>query len=355
MPQVLKFAAARAVDVVMTDVELEVREAVMGLLRRRAVEEEPPPPSNPCLRGLAAARAWVLYTLYPHDKTIWVQIKDPAFWLLKAVSVFPLYGVQPIFFIVTLLLIDRTDEYQLVFYILLFKGSQFISVGLIGTLVGSALYFANSCAAPFPVQPFDTVLFVAQILCVWLAFLLLPYSQEKGRVKYKPLPGDTPEEEAGTICGMPYYRGRGGRLRPFLVHDLFVFCVALGCGLAGLFLVAGTDAVRFSEILYWSRTLYGLLSYPFTVFALPVVGMVLTHSQPTAYNEHGRCVRVLSPPELDRARKERRTEEEKKRDARELAQRSRGGGTTSLRVAPAGTQAAMPAVVQVEAQRPAAS
>jgi len=330
MPAVLQRAAAKAVAVVMADVEIEVKEAVSGLWRTVAVEEAPPPPGNPCLRALQAARAWYLYTLFPHDQTIWLQLRNPAFYFLKAVSVFPLYGVQPIFFILHFLVMDRSDEYQLVFYILLFKGSQFISVGLIGTLLGSAWYFGNGCDTDFPISLYAVLLFCAQIVVVWGAWLLLPYTSEKGRPKYKPLPGEEPEQQAGTVCGVPYYKGRGGRLRGLLLHDLAIFAIVVALGIAGFILNA--SRTRTLEVIYWCRTLYGLFSYPFAVFVLPVVGAVLTHSLPTAYDSRGRCVKVLSPRERERVRAERQAVAEKKRDARELARRAKQG---SARVAPA--------------------
>ena len=43
--------------------------------------------------------------------------------------------------------------------------------------------------------------------------------------------------------------------------------------------------------------LYGLLSLPFFLFALPLLFEVLTHARATGYDEYGRCVRVLSARE----------------------------------------------------------
>jgi len=305
MPTPLRRACERAVDAAMADVEVEVREKVLGLIRRRADPRTQPAPAPArslvacAAHALASARAWVLYTLYPHDQTIWRQLRWPSFWALKLVSVFPLYGVQPAFFIAEFLLLDRSDEYQLVRYILLFKGAQFFTLGVLGTVLGGGWYFFLGCDVEMPISLYGAILFCAQIGVVWLAFVLLPYSEEKGRPAYRTLPGDAPEVPAGVSCGKPYYKGRGGRLRTLLIYDTIVFAGVLGCALAALAIV--NTRTRLIETVYWARTLYGLCSLPFLLFSLPVVGAGLSHSIPTGYDRRGTCVRVLSRREREAA------------------------------------------------------
>lgn len=114
MPRPLRKAVSYAMTAVLADVEIEVREKLLGLLHGKGAPLPPPEQRSLLARLVHGCRAGLLYTLRPHDKTMWVQLRNPAFLLLKLVSVFPLYGVQPAFFLLTFLLIDKGDEYQLV-------------------------------------------------------------------------------------------------------------------------------------------------------------------------------------------------------------------------------------------------
>lgn len=42
---------------------------------------------------------------------------------------------------------------------------------------------------------------------------------------------------------------------------------------------------EFKADLYWIKVLYGILSFPFAVFVLPLLSQVLLHVRPTAYNQ----------------------------------------------------------------------
>ena len=44
---------------------------------------------------------------------------------------------------------------------------------------------------------------------------------------------------------------------------------------------------------YWIQTIYGLLSFPFVIFKLPVAAAVLMHCKPTGYNLQGKTVRQI--------------------------------------------------------------
>ena len=57
------------------------------------------------------------------------------------------------------------------------------------------------------------------------------------------------------------------------------------------------EDMQFPAALFWVRVIYGLLSLPFFVFMLPYFFEALTRSRPTAYDENGDCVRILTRSE----------------------------------------------------------
>lgn len=52
-------------------------------------------------------------------------------------SVWPLYGLQPLYWILVFACIQRTDEYQLVNFILEFKALMFFSIGFVSLGIGA--------------------------------------------------------------------------------------------------------------------------------------------------------------------------------------------------------------------------
>lgn len=42
--------------------------------------------------------------------------------------------------------------------------------------------------------------------------------------------------------------------------------------------------------MYWTQFLYGIMSFPFLVFVIPMCQAILTKARPTAYDRDGRCV-----------------------------------------------------------------
>lgn len=346
MPTPLRRALAHALRLFFADVEIEAKRALLGLLaHRRAPPLEPPAPRGCVPRALHGLRSLLLYNLLPYDRSVWRQLRSPLFWLLKGLSLFPLYGVQPAFFLLLFALIDRSDEHQLVAFILQFKGSQFASVGALSTLLGAGWYFWAGCGTPLPLQLWSAALLLGQVLTVLLALALLPRSHDKGRAPdgpdtqrkagAAPTEGLPAAEEAGArpngCCGRSQER-RGGRLLPLGAYE--ALC-ALGCAsLVAASYLGGDPPDRSAEVLFWARALYGLLALPFALFVLPVLGSLLTHARPTGYDPHGRCVPVLPPAEMRARRAERladaAAEAEKRRDGAELRRRGEGGTTAAV-------------------------
>lgn len=59
----------------------------------------------------------------------------------------------------------------------------------------------------------------------------------------------------------------------------------------------GLGSALFWSAVYNARTFYALLSFPFLVLAVPVLGPALVGAKPTGYDEAGRLVPRLTPTE----------------------------------------------------------
>lgn len=91
--------------------------------------------------------------------------------------------------------------------------------------------------------------------------------------------------------------GRGGYLVSLLRYDLFVFTFIIVCAI--LFILFRPYSIIFGEPLKFRflffadismlKTLYGVLAFPFLVFASPLK-ILLLHLRPTGYNKRGECV-----------------------------------------------------------------
>ena len=74
-------------------------------------------------------RAKILYALMPADGNMWTTLRDPLSVFINLLLFIP-YTMVPMF-LFTFVLIQKTDEYQLVSFILKFKRFQFVSMGVL--------------------------------------------------------------------------------------------------------------------------------------------------------------------------------------------------------------------------------
>jgi len=211
------------------------------------------------------------------------------------------------------LTIDRSDEYQLINYILQFKSLQFITLGFLGTLVAVGQFYwcltatpdRHSCDKNGPGLQIDFFYqfgaFWSQSFLSWIAFLMLPCSIRKGgsssqeKVDEKASGGDT----------MRFLKG--GYLRRMIGFDVAVFFlvfiwILVSATRPGVFGMSG-EHWQFRATCYMAKTVYGLFSFPFLFFVIPPFNSILTHAIPTGYDEAGDCVRMLSSTQrLDKKR-----------------------------------------------------
>jgi len=290
MPRGVSRVKNRLVDSVWPDIREEIMWEVAVLIDGQV-------PSNDKLErnhGPDCVRAFFRYHLFPYNKGFWGKLRDPCFVLLTLVSLVPIFGVSPGYFFFIFLIIDKSDEFQLVQFILVFKGIQFLSVGLIRTITGYVMYLMcatapahdteHSCENAGPGTQGDILAtsagFVLQIILVWAAFLMLQCSAKKGRSQ---LGGAVLHESTG------HGSVAGGYIRYLIVYDFLVFTVCIG-----IFAWAFTTVESYADwplehTVFALQALYGLSALPFFFFTLPLLQRVLTHALPTAYDEHGCC------------------------------------------------------------------
>jgi len=257
--------------------------------------------------------AFFRYHIFPNDKAIWGKLRDPFWIIFTLISLIPVAGICPLIFLFIFLIIDKRDEFQLIAFILQFKGTQFLSHGIIRTLVGF-FQFINCVSAPATSNehnceksgpgvggPYEIIIggYFLQVLLIWIAFFLLPWSEEKGRTQLKGKV-DAQHGEVGNTS-----KKAGGYLWYFMIYDMFCFllCMAvLGWAIStrpgrnGGKLGTRYDDWQVKHAMFGVQVIYGYLSLPFYFFTLPLLQAVLTHSVPTAYDSRGICCKCARPP-----------------------------------------------------------
>eukprot|EP00618_Florenciella_parvula_P035898 CAMPEP_0119542920 /NCGR_PEP_ID=MMETSP1344-20130328/53848_1 /TAXON_ID=236787 /ORGANISM="Florenciella parvula, Strain CCMP2471" /LENGTH=614 /DNA_ID=CAMNT_0007587185 /DNA_START=12 /DNA_END=1856 /DNA_ORIENTATION=- len=206
MPKAMDRAAQGVVDEFMPEVKTIMMDAFVDKLRKKdkdletaLMSADPLPCCQPncgIFDPILCFRAKVLYTLFPFDKSVWGKIKNPWFWVLTLIAAAPVYGVAQVWGILLLAMKDRQDEYQLVNFIVTFKSSMFVAVGVLPTLIGVGLYINcasagndSTCDVDGPglhqLQNYQMFVFLLQLVIAWMAAALLPYSEKKGGRLYE--------------------------------------------------------------------------------------------------------------------------------------------------------------------------
>jgi len=273
-------------------------------------------PEGPFARVLFFILAWLRHTFYPVDLNIWQRLRTASFWIFYTLTVFPYFGIQQIWFMLTFCIIDRTDEFQLINFILIFKGLQSLTQGFVK---GTVSYFHYYLCTNFGNEWMDEclpdmiqfhlplvvqiVLFLVQWALIWVAFFMLPHSKAKG--KLKQVHRRESDFNQHTVIGR-FDFSKGGRLKYFMLYDLCIFLVCMTLYLAVDLSYDFNDWQRKSNFLM-AEIVYGLLSLPFVILALPLFKNLLTRSRETGYNRYGRCV-----PHTDYVRKVERRHHLKK-------------------------------------------
>ncbi|KAL4439601.1 hypothetical protein ABPG74_004003 [Tetrahymena malaccensis] len=315
-------------------------------------------------------RSLFQYSLMPYDKSLGQKLRNPIFILGFLAMLCPIYGISSFYFILLFLIIDKSDEYQLINFILEFKRLQFFSIGVIGGTIGFYMYFKcveenthlslsiqQNCYQYGPsmlIHPrIDLIAFGINILLVWITLIFLPFSEQKGKLrfknaeieeqketerkekerqkrlkkreklqkkieteleklekegkvakfedlaeKYKMKQFDDLDEEAKKQQGCCSFQ-RGGGMKCLIIWDILAF------GLAFLFFYNGfrlENKQSFEDAkghIYFTKWIYAMLSFPFLLFSVPLVSSLLSRARPTAYDMYGNTVPIIGQVEYD--------------------------------------------------------
>mmetsp|Transcript_46367 Transcript_46367/g.110412 ORF Transcript_46367/g.110412 Transcript_46367/m.110412 type:complete len:572 (-) Transcript_46367:20-1735(-) len=319
LPRRLKPVLHDVTGSIMDDLEVEVdltlRSATMVPSKKQLTKALDAVPSE-CrntkhLRIFMRIRAFVLFHWLPYNLSVFGKLKDKYYLALALIAMWPTPLVRVVFYGIILVMLVcpwPPDEYQLIGYILSFKGSQFWTTGVVSLLFIAFEYLTcylfsgdqvRECinkSGPGASSSFTklTADLLGTVVLVWVAFLMLPYS--KRRYAFHVVEKDHQELEKRF--------SRGGRLYRLLKYDMVSFGL---CSLAMVLLYAADVyenaapqdlSLHRKELIYWCRVLYGLSSLPFSLFILPVVGRFLTHVDTTGFDNEGN-VRVFEYSEED--------------------------------------------------------
>mmetsp|Transcript_3114 Transcript_3114/g.8936 ORF Transcript_3114/g.8936 Transcript_3114/m.8936 type:complete len:417 (+) Transcript_3114:82-1332(+) len=288
-------------------------------------------------------RAKLLYCLYPFDRSLAGKLKDPLFLLLWVISLFPLYGVRFSFFVFLFILQVANwpaDTYQIILFILTFKGTQFQSGGILLLVYAFAMYTMcikpgdlQSCTQDGPGMFIPTWLHFLDILSsgffCWFALMWVPSTRSHtGSLEQHSEIDDVNDllllgsDRSSETVVMPHHKeggccrtAGGRRVLKLLCVDFACLVVSVSIGawmafldLANMATAAGSPSsdgfggitrVMFEQyvdspagraVAFKTRVLYNLMALPFMFFMIPTLGMVVSVTRETGYNRNGYCV-----------------------------------------------------------------
>ena len=339
------------VDEIMDEVEVSINDAIdmkiKGTLSIMKDKMTADPYPCCCPNPITWLRATVLYTLFPHDKSIWANLRSPAWWFIKIISILPVYYVNTLFWVLVWFIKSKRDEFQLVNFIVELKKAHFISYGVLGSIMGNIAFIqcavlephrnpntfkhsgivnatapALPCAANAPGLnlPFwpTAIIFSTQIVLTWASAALIPCSQRLGernadwqekaeekRQKKRLLmieEGKPEEAEAAYLLDKKSSR----RLKYWLIYDalccivILILCILAALDSNALERGPGDIPSLLHMTMWWCRVLYGWLCLPWMILQGFLYPMVL-HTRSTAYNARGMVVPLANSAEKTRA------------------------------------------------------
>lgn len=310
----------------------DLKEEILFMLRMQLSQpylDLQDPPKRCCLiQCMYSLRAWILYTLDPVDRSIWKSLKTFSWWVLQLVQLFPFYGVQAFFMLSYFLLMCKDDEFQLVNYIVSFKSLQFFTMGCINGLIAYIIYFfcistssgandtqgINACSAKGASDNFHYWIEIGQfflrILLIWICYFALPCAERKGQVSFRIKSDHEKEKDALEAKKCYCFRTGGKRLSCLMVWEFITELLTAGLFVILYFFVIKSEKASMRESIYFCQIIYAVLSFPFLIFSIPCMTVILTKSRETKYDKYGRCVPNI--PSLLKIKEKEKAREMKK-------------------------------------------
>uniref|UniRef100_A0A7S0IUM2 EF-hand domain-containing protein n=1 Tax=Calcidiscus leptoporus TaxID=127549 RepID=A0A7S0IUM2_9EUKA len=190
-PEKVQRTIQAAWDSVWPEIATNMRDDMMllhGLRNKKKRQESvaadswpPPPPLFPLT--YVAVRARIRYAVMPADIGFWQLIRRPELYPVLFLLFFPFASISTITWVVLLLMIDKSDEYQLTNYILVFRAAVFLSVGVWWSIKGFVYFYLCISAIDIDcldygpgvsdIQTLKIAMTLARLACGWIAFVLL--------------------------------------------------------------------------------------------------------------------------------------------------------------------------------------
>ena len=83
---------------------------------------------------------------------------------------------------------------------------------------------------------------------------------------------------------------RGGRLHYFMIWELIITIVSVGMFISLLVPLKQDEETDLVATVNLLKVVYGLLSFPFMIFVIPIVTTIMTKTKATKYDRYGRCI-----------------------------------------------------------------
>mmetsp|Transcript_16753 Transcript_16753/g.52524 ORF Transcript_16753/g.52524 Transcript_16753/m.52524 type:complete len:517 (-) Transcript_16753:46-1596(-) len=329
MCKFVKISVERVIDRVWNEVEDELeRDLEAAVLQQLLNEDVKGPASTRFTKWYWRSRAFLLNHYFPNNKSIFGKIQDPVYVFILCLSLSPIAGIRFVIFSIFLFMLwtpGPPDEYMLLNFIMLFKGFQFLSTGILKSAWATVVYFAcyssndgqdvKICAhrhGPASASVLCiTADYMGNVMLTWIAWCSLRHSAKYAQNRFMvdggrldPSQPQAPPAIDGSLWTPSVSRSAargtraGGLFHVLMYYDLCCFTVSL-LGLVTLTLntcrhitsVADLAADhQFQANLFWANVLFSVTTLPFLPLNVPWLFSVCTRSSPTGFNENGACV-----------------------------------------------------------------
>lgn len=336
------------IDSIADDVELQAEEQMrlktMDTQRFLNLQDSSELQSRGCLSrciqsrfccGFMRLRAFILYRVFPNDKTLWGCLRDPVWWFVILLSITTACGIRVLTFSLLLILLlvpCKPDEYHLTKYVTFIKATQ-VTSSCLGMVLGSLSYhYCIIFKKDMLLECIDTVSLLpfALFFCLldYAGCFLLPHfaiaafhwavrlkpcrtsGQDLGETGSIKQPSSTTAEILQCCCCFHIKHPAPVRLRALVRYDCVNFIISL---FLMVVLTVMTTKTAVNNLVcdpylderckpdltlvvnaYWCKVFYGLTAFPFSLIFLPEFTptsfSLITRAARTGYNRDGICV-----------------------------------------------------------------